>query len=169
MTRMWQRSRFWVPTGALFLAILTAMLTPYPAGAAARSSNHVPKTFWKAYPLDPSPGNARTEQRPAGAGDTSSPSKDEVAPATTAARDDAAHFAPQQSAGDDRLRLIAITLGAAFALLAMILVTRSASEALRDIARALPLDTIVLAASVIFVSVLAGIGVVLLISPMLGP
>jgi hypothetical protein len=167
MTRMGKRSRLWLPAGALFLTFLTALSTPYLAGAATGNSNRAPKTLWKTYPLDPSGGNARTE-RPAGAGD-SSPSKDEVAPATTTARDDTAHFAPQQSAGDDRLRLIAITLGAAVALLAMILVTRSASRALRDIARALPMDTIVLAASVIFVSVLAGIGVVLLISPMLGP
>ena len=51
----------------------------------------------------------------------------------------------------------------------MILVTRSASRALRDIAGALPMDTIVLNASIILVSVLVGIGVVLLISPALGP
>jgi len=39
----------------------------------------------------------------------------------------------------------------------------------RDIAGALPMDTIVLNASIILVSVLVGIGVVLVISPALGP
>jgi hypothetical protein len=145
---MWERSRFWVPTGVLFVALLTALSTPYLAEAAASNSNRVPKTLWKTYPLDPSGG---------------------IAPTTSVGGDDTAHFAPQQSAGDDRLRLIGIALIAALALLAMILVIRSASRALRDIAGALPLDTIVLNASIIFVSVLVGIGVVLLVSPALGP
>jgi hypothetical protein len=148
MKRMWERGRFWVPTGVLFVALLTALSTPYLAGAAASNSNRVPKTLWKTYPLDPSRG---------------------IVPTTSVARDGTAHFAPQQSTGDDRLRLIGIAVVAALALLAMILVIRSASRALRDIAGALPLDTIVLNASIIFVSVLIGIGVVLLISPALGP
>lgn len=167
--RVSQRSGFWVPTGALCLAFLTMLSTPYVAGAAASSPDRVPRTLWKAYPLDPSVGNTRSEQRPAGAGDISPPSKDEIAPATTSARDGAAHFAPQQSAGDDRLRLIAITLGAALSLLAMILVTRPASRALRDLAGALPMGTIVFTASAIVVSVLTGIAVVLVIGPMLSP
>ena len=172
MTRMWKKSRFWVPTGALFLALLTALSSPYLDGAGANGSNRVPRTLWKTYPLDPSGGNARIEQRPAGPGEISSPSKDEVAPTTTAGQDDAAHFAqqqPQQSSGRDRLPLIALALIAAGVLLAMILVTRSASRVLRDIAGALPMDTIVLTASVIFVSVLVGISVVLVIGPALGP
>jgi hypothetical protein len=148
MKRLWERSRFWVPTGILFLALLTALSTPSLAGAAASNSNRAPKTLWKTYPLDPSSG---------------------IAPTTSVAGDGTAHFAPQQSAGNDRLRLIGIALVAALALLAMILVIRSASRALRDIAGALPLDTIVLNASIIFLSVLLGIGVVLLISPALGP
>ena len=130
------------------MAVLTALSTPYLAGAAARSPNRVPKTLWKTYPLDPGGG---------------------IAPTTSVAGDGTAHFAPQQSAGDDRLRLIAIALVAALALLAMILVIRSASRALRDIAGALPMDTIVLNVSIIFVSVLVGIAVVLVISPGLGP
>jgi hypothetical protein len=148
MKRMWVRSRFWVPTGVLCVALLTALSTPSLAGAAASNGNRVPKTLWKTYPLDPSGGTA---------------------PTTSVAGDGTAHFAPQQSAGDDRLRLIGIALVGALALLAMILVIRSASRALRDIAGALPLDTIVLNASIIFLSVLLGIGVVLLISPVLGP
>jgi hypothetical protein len=148
MKRMWERRRFWVPTGVLFVALLTALSTPYLAGAAAGSSNRVPKTLWKTYPLDPSGG---------------------IAPTTSVAGDGTAHFAPEQSAGDDRLRLIALALVAALALLAMILVTRTASRALRDIAGALPIGTIVYTASVIFVSVLLGIAVVLVIGPALGP
>jgi len=148
MKRVQERSRFWVPTVVLILALLTALSTPYLAEAPASNSNRVPKTLWKTYPLDPS-----------GA----------IAPTTSVAGDGTAHFAPQQSAGDDRVRLIAIALVAALALLVMILVTRSASRALRDIAGALPMDTIVLNASIILVSVLVGIGVVLLISPALGP
>lgn len=130
------------------MALLTALSTPYLAGAAAGSSNRVPKTLWKTYPLDPSGG---------------------IAPTTSVAGDGTAHFAPEQSAGDDRLRLIALALVAALALLAMILVTRTASRALRDIAGALPIGTIVYTASVIFVSVLLGIAVVLVIGPALGP
>lgn len=168
MKRMWERSRFWVPTAILFVALLTALSTPYLAGAAS-SSNRVPKTLWKTYPLDPSGGIARIEKRSSGAKESASPRKEKVAPTTSVAGDGTAHFAPPQSAGDDRLRLIAIALVAALALLVMILVTRSASRALRDIAGALPMDTIVLNASIILVSVLVGIGVVLLISPALGP
>jgi hypothetical protein len=169
MKRMWERSRFWVPTAILFVALLTALSTPYLAGATASSSNRVPKTLWKTFPLDPNGGIARIEKRSSGAKESASPRKEKVAPTTSVAGDGTAHFAPPQSAGDDRLRLIAIALVAALALLVMILVTRSASRALRDIAGALPMDTIVLNASIILVSVLVGIGVVLLISPALGP
>ena len=168
MKRVWERSRFWVPPGVVFVALLTALSTPYLAGAAASSSNRVPKTLWKTYPLDPSGGIARIEKR-SGAEENASPRKEKVAPTTSVAGDGTAHFAPPQSAGDDRLRLIAIALVSALALLVMILVTRSASRALRDIADALPMDTIVLNASIILVSVLVGIGVVLVISPALGP
>jgi len=148
MKRMWERSRFWVPTAILFVALLTALSTPYLAGATASSSNRVPKTLWKTYPLDPS-----------GA----------IAPTTSVAGDGTAHFAPQPSAGDDHVRLIAIALVAALALLAMILVRRSASRAFRDMTGALPMETIVLTASLIFVSVLVGLSVVLIIGPALGP
>jgi hypothetical protein len=135
------------------VALLTALSTPYLAGAAASSSNHVPKTLWKTYPLDPS----------------ASFKKEKVAPTTSVAGAGTAHFARQQSAGDDRLRLIGLATGSALALLAMILVTRFASRALRDIAGALPMQTIVCTVSVLFVSVLVGIAVVLVISPALGP
>ena len=148
MKRMWERSRFWVPTVVLILALLTALSTPYLAEAPASNSNRVPKTLWKTYPLDPS-----------GA----------IAPTTSVAGDGTAHFAPQQSAGDDRVRLIAIALVAALALLAMIVVRRPASRALQDMAGALPMETIVLTASLIFVSVLVGLSVVLIIGPALGP
>ena len=148
MKRVQERSRFWVPTVVLIVALLTALSTPYLAEAPASNSNRVPKTLWKTYPLDPS-----------GA----------IAPTTSVAGDGTAHFAPQQSAGDDRVRLIAIALVAALALLAMILVRRSASRAFRDMAGALPMETIVLTASLIFVSVLVGLSVVLIIGPALGP
>jgi len=172
MTRIWGKSRFWVPTGALFLTLLTSLSMPCLAGAAASSSNHTPRTLWKAYPLDPSGSNAQNDQRPAGAGEISSPRKDELAPTTTAARGDAAHFAElqsQQSSGGDRLPLIALALVAGSMLFALIVVRKPASRVLRDFAAGLPMDTIVLTASVIFVSVLLGIAVVLVIGPMLGP
>jgi hypothetical protein len=168
MKRMWERSRFWIPTAILLVALLTALSAPYLAGAAASSSNRAPKTLWKTYPLDPSGGIARIEKRSSGGKESASPRKKKVAPTTSVAGDGTAHFAPPQSAGDDRLRLTPIALVAALALLVMILVARSAS-ALRDIAGALPMDTIVLNASIILVSVLVGVGVVLLISPALGP
>jgi len=148
MKRVQERSRFWVPTVVLIVALLTALSTPYLAEAPASNSNRVPKTLWKTYPLDPS-----------GA----------IAPTTSVAGDGTAHFAPQQSAGDDRVRLVAIALVAALALLAMIVVRRPASRALQDMAGALPMETIVLTASLIFVSVLVGLSVVLIIGPALGP
>ena len=148
MKRVQERSRFWVPTVVLIVALLTALSTAYLAEAPASNSNRVPKTLWKTYPLDPS-----------GA----------IAPTTPVAGDGTAHFAPQQSAGDDHVRLIAIALVAALALLAMILVRRPASRALQDMAGALPMETIVLTASLIFVSVLVGLSVVLIIGPALGP
>ena len=169
MERMWERSRFWVPTAILFVALLTALSTPYLAGATASSSDRVPKTLWKTFPLDPNGGIARIEKRSSGAKERASPRKEKVAPTTSVAGDGTAHFAPPQSAGDDRLRLIAIALVAALALLAMILVRRPASRALQDMAGALPMETIVLTASLIFVSVLVGLSVVLIIGPALGP
>jgi len=114
-------------------------------------------------------GIARIEKRSSGAKESASPRKEKVAPTTSVAGDGTAHFAPPQSAGDDRLRLIAIALVAALALLAMILVRRPASRALQDMAGALPMETIVLTASLIFVSVLVGLSVVLIIGPALGP
>ena len=148
MKRVQERSRFWVPTVVLIVALLTALSTPYLAEAPASNSNRVPKTLWKTYPLDPS---------------------GTIAPTTSVAGDGTAHFAPQPSAGDDHVRLIAIALVAALALLAMILVRRPASRALQDMAGALPMETIVLTASLIFVSVLVGLSVVLIIGPALGP
>ena len=96
MKRMWERSRFWVPTAILFVALLTALSTPYLAGAAASSSNRVPKTLWKTYPLDPSGGIARIEKRSSGAKESASPRKEKVAPTTSVAGDGTAHFAPPQ-------------------------------------------------------------------------
>jgi len=169
MKRVQERSRFWVPTVVLIVALLTALSTPYLAEAPASNSNRVPKTLWKTYPLDPSGGIARIEKRSSGPKESASPRKEKVAPTTSVAGDGTAHFAPQPSAGDDRVRLIAIALVAALALLAMILVRRPASRALQDMAGALPMETIVLTASLIFVSVLVGLSVVLIIGPALGP
>jgi hypothetical protein len=168
MTRMKERSRFWVPTGALVLALVTALSTPYLARAATRSGDRVPRALWKTYPLDPSGGHARIEKQPAGSDESRPPRKEQVAPTTSVAGKGAAHLSQQQSSGHDPLRVIAIGLVAALVLLAVTLATRSASRGLRDIAGALPTNTIMLYASVIFVSVMVGIGVTLILSPALG-
>ena len=59
MKRVQERSRFWVPTVVLIVALLTALSTPYLAEAPASNSNRVPKTLWKTYPLDPSGASPR--------------------------------------------------------------------------------------------------------------
>lgn len=65
--------------------------------------------------------------------------------------------------------MIAAALVAGGLLFGVILLSRPALRIVRNVGDDLPMATIVLSASVILVSVIVGIGVVLLISPMLGP
>jgi hypothetical protein len=65
--------------------------------------------------------------------------------------------------------MITAALVAGGLLCGLILIGRPALRIVRNVGNDLPMATIVLSASVVFVSVIIGIGVVLLIGPMLGP
>jgi hypothetical protein len=152
--------RVQVPIAILALVLLPILSGPKLADAA-RNGHPVPKTLWKTYPLDPSSGKAEI-RKPAPLDDNASPPRtDDTAPPAPIGQGGTAHFEPEQSSGGDRLRLITAAL--------VILMRRPAIRVVRGVRGDLPMSTIVLSASVIFVSVLVGIGVVLLISPMLGP
>jgi hypothetical protein len=160
--------RVQVPIAILALVLLPILSGPKLADAA-RNGHPVPKTLWKTYPLDPSSGKAEI-RKPAPLDDNASPPRtDDTAPPAPIGQGGTAHFEPEQSSGGDRLRLITAALVAGGLLCGLILMRRPAIRVVRGVRGDLPMSTIVLSASVIFVSVIVGIGVVLLISPMLGP
>jgi hypothetical protein len=154
---------------AILLIFLVATLSAPTFADAARTRDHVRKNLWQTYPLDPSGGAARI--RPSSrANDSSPPRTEKAAPSTTSTgRSGTAHFAQEDSPGGDRLPMIAAALVAGGLLFGVILLSRPALRIVRNVGDDLPMATIVLSASVILVSVIVGIGVVLLISPMLGP
>lgn len=157
-----------VPIAILALVLLPILSGPKLADAAG-NGHPVSKTLWKTYPLDPSGGKAKI-RRPAPLDDNASPPRtDDTAPPAPIGQGSTAHFEPEQSPGGDRLRLIAIALVAGGLLCGLILMRRPAIRVVRSVGGALPMNTIVLSASLIFVSVIIGIAVVLLIGPMLGP
>jgi hypothetical protein len=160
--------RVQVPIAILALVLLPILSGPKLADAA-RNGHRVPKTLLKTYPLDPSGGEARI-RKPAPADDNASrPRTDDTAPPAPIGQGGTAHFEPEQSPGGDRLRLIAAALVAGGLLCGLILMRRPAIRVVRSVGGALPMSTIALSASVIFFSVIVGIAVVLLISPMLDP
>ena len=184
MKRMRKGCRVWTPTGVLLLSLLATLFTPNVAGGTATSSNHIPRKLWSTYPLDPSRGQARIERRPTASDASESPGKEHVAPTTSADEsatqervvpttsaggESVAHYAPWESSANRRVYVIGIALVATLAVLGVILAMRSTSRPVRDFAGALPLSTIMAYASVIILSVAVGIGVVLILSPALGP
>jgi hypothetical protein len=160
--------RVQVPIAILALVLLPILSGPKLADAA-RNGHGVTKTLLKTYPLDPSGGEARI-RKPAPADDNASPPRtDETAPPTPIGKGGTAHFEPEQSPGGDRLRLIAAALVAGGLLCGLILMRRPAIRVVRSVGGALPMSKVAFGASVIFLSVIIGIAVVLLISPMLEP
>ena len=184
MKRMRKGCRCSILTGVLLLSLLTTLSTPNVAAGTATGSKHIPRKLWSTYPLDPSRGQARIDRRPA-ASDPSESSRKEhgastasadegatqerVVPTTSAGGESVAHYAPWESSANRRVYAIAIALVATLAVLGVIIARRSASRPVRDFAGALPLSTIMAYASVIILSVAVGIGVVLILSPALGP
>jgi hypothetical protein len=162
-----------VPVAIAILALVLLPILSGPKLADAAGKGHpVSKTLWKTYPLDPSGGKAeiRKPAPPAPLDDNASLSRtDDTAPPDPIGQGSTAHFEPKQSSGGDRLRLIAAALVAGGLLCGLILMRRPAIRAVRSVGGTLPMNTIVLSASLIFVSVIVGIAVVLLIGPMLGP
>jgi hypothetical protein len=184
MKRMRKRCRFWIPTGVLLLSLLATLLTSNVAAGTATRPDHIPRKLWSTYPLDPSRGQARIDRRPAASDASESARKEHVAPTTSADESatqervvpttsaggkSVAHYAPWESSTNRRVYVIAIALVATLAVLGVILARRSASRPVRNFAGALPLSTIMAYASVIILSVAVGIGVVLILSPALGP
>jgi hypothetical protein len=152
------------------LALFLAAMLSAPTFADARNRDHAPKNLWQTYPLDPSGGAARIRPSARDANDSSPPRTEKAAPPTTSTgRGGTAHFAQEHSPGGERLSMIAAALVAGGLLCGLILIRRPALRIVRNVGDDLPMATIVLSASVVFVSVIIGIGVVLLISPMLGP
>jgi hypothetical protein len=154
---------------AILALLLVAMLFA-PAFADAGRRDHVPKNLWQTYPLDPSGGAARIQHSARDANDSARPRTEKATPSTTSTgRSGTAHLAQERSPGGYRLPMIAAALVAGGLLCGLILIGRPALRIVRNVGDDLPMATIVLSASVIFVSVMIGIGVVLFISPMLGP
>jgi len=158
-----------IPLAILVIFLVATLSAPTFAGAA-RTRDHVPKNLWQTYPLDPSGGAARIRHSSHDANDSSPPRTEKAEPSTTSTgRSGTAHFAQEHSPGEDRLPMIAAALVAGGLLFGVILLSRPALRIVRNVGDDLPMATIVLSASVILVSVIVGVGVVLLISPMLGP
>ena len=158
--------RVQVPIAILALVLLPILSRPKLADAA-RNGHGIPKTLWKTYPLDPSGGEARI-RKPAPADDNASPPRtDDTAPPAPIGQGGTAHFEPEQSPGGDRLLIAALVAGGL--LCGLILMRRPAIRVVRSVGGALPMSTVAFGASVIFLSVIIGIAVVLLISPMLEP
>jgi hypothetical protein len=153
---------------AILALLLIAMLSA-PTFANAGRGDHVPKNLWQTYPLDPSGGAARIRHSARHKNDSSPRRTERTAPLTTSTGRGTAHFAQRQSPGGDRLSMITAALVAGGLLCGLILIGRPALRIVRNVGNDLPMATIVLSASVVFVSVIIGIGVVLLIGPMLGP
>jgi hypothetical protein len=160
---------FLAPIGVL-LVLMTTLSAPSLAGGATHSEARVPKRLWKTYPFDPSGGTARIERGSTGH-EKSGALDQQRRPATTSVvQDNTARFGQQHdSSGDARFRTLAYLAGAAVLLLMIILLMRPAVRAVRALEGAFSEGTVILFVSVVFVSVAVGIGVVLLISPLLGP
>jgi hypothetical protein len=157
-----------VPFAILALLLVAMLLAPAFADAGRR--DHVRKNLWQTYPLDPSGGAARIRHSARDANDSARPRTEKATPSTTSTgRSGTAHLAQERSPGGYRLPMIAAALVAGGLLCGLILIGRPALRIVRNVGDDLPMATIVLSASVIFVSVMIGIGVVLFISPMLGP
>jgi hypothetical protein len=158
--------------------VLVSILSGSKLADAAGNGHPVPKTLWKTYPLDPSGGKAEIRKSaplddnasPPRTDDNASPPRtDDTAPPAPIGQGSTAHFEPEQSPRGDRLRLIAAALVAGGLLCGLILMRRPAIRVVRNVGGALPINTIVFSATLIFVSVIVGTAVVLLIGPVLGP
>lgn len=160
--------RVQVPITILAL-ILVSILSGSKLADAAGNGHPVPKTLWKTYPLDPSGGKAEIRKSAPLDDNASPPKTDDTAPPAPIGQGSTAHFEPEQSPRGEGLRLIVAALVAGGLLCGLILIRRPAIRVVRSVGGALPINTIVLSASLVFVSVIVGIAVVLLIGPMLGP
>jgi hypothetical protein len=157
------------PIGVL-LVLMTTLSTPSLAGGVTQTENRVPKKLWKTYPFDPSGGTARIERGSASHEKNGALDQPRRATTTSVAEDNSAHFGQQHgSSGGARFQTVAYLAGAVVLLLMLILLMRPAVRAVRGLEGAFPAGTVILFVSVVFVSVVVGIGVVLFISPLLGP
>jgi hypothetical protein len=158
-----------LPIVILALSVMTILSAPVSAGAAARTGDSAPKTLWETYPLDPSGGKAKIEKPTFKNDNTSLPNRQDVRASTAVDRSGSAHFEQQPSSSTSRFQMIAAAIIVGTSIGTLILMRRPAVRIVRTVGGAVPMSTIVLSASMIFVSVIIGIGVVLFISPMLGP